>query len=99
MRNHNQIEIKKYITPPVRIRMTKWEQGFINTLYNWKGSWTDKQLEVFDNIKKKYRLEAGIVVENVLYLPMGYAAGAKINQNITSKQMRKSRGIEKQFND
>jgi hypothetical protein len=99
MRNHNQIEIKKYITPSVKSRMTQWEQKFITTLYNWKGSWTDKQSNVFDNIKKKYSLEAGVVVENILYLPMGYAAGAKINQNITSKQMRRSRGIEKQFND
>ena len=87
----NQIEVKKYITPDIKKRMTGWEKDFITSLYNRKESWTEKQVEVFNKIKKKYQLTERVVVEKVIYAPAGYARGAKVTQQITSKQYRKNR--------
>lgn len=89
----NQIEIKKYITPEIKKRMTTWEKEFISSLYNRKEHWTTKQVDVFTNIKKKYQLLERKVVEKIIYLPLGYARGASINQKITTKKMRKNRSI------
>jgi hypothetical protein len=91
MPTQNQIEIKKYITPDIKKRMSKWEKEFISSLYNRKECWTLRQVEVFDNIKKKYQLNERIVIERIIYAPEGYAKGAKILQNITSRKMRKNR--------
>lgn len=89
--NNNQIEIKKYITPDIKKKLTTWEKEFISSLYKRELSWTDKQVEVFNNIKKKYRLSEQIVIEKIVYLPLGYAEGAKLNQDITTRQYRKNR--------
>jgi hypothetical protein len=91
MATKNQIEVKKYITPDIKKKMTKWEKEFISSIYNFKKDWTEKQLATFNNIKRKYGLEERIVVEKIVYLPLGYAHGAKINQEITSKNFRKNR--------
>ena len=91
----NQIEIKKYITPEIKKKLTNWEKEFITSLYKREKPWTDRQIEVFDNIKKKYKLLEGIVIERIVYLPTGYAEGAKINQDITTRQMRKKRFLNK----
>ena len=89
--NNNQIEIKKYITPDIKKKLTTWEKEFISSLYKRELPWTDKQVEVFNNIKKKYRLSEQIVIEKIVYLPLGYAEGAKVNQDITTRQYRKNR--------
>ena len=91
MATTNQLEIKKFITPEIKKKMTSWEKEFITSLYKREKLWTDKQIEVFDNIKKKYKLVERIVVERIIYLPTGYAEGAKINQNITTREYRKKR--------
>ena len=91
MATTNQLEIKKFITPEIKKKMTSWEKEFITSLYKREKFWTDKQIEVFDNIKKKYKLVERIVVERIIYLPTGYAEGAKINQNITTREYRKKR--------
>lgn len=93
MPTRNQIEIKKYITPDIRKKLNKWEKEFISSLYKRETDWSDKQVEVFDKIKKKYQLEERVVVEKIIYAPQGYAKGAKINQEITTRDMRKVRGI------
>lgn len=98
MYTQNQLEIKKYITPAVKLRMNKWEQKFITSLYQQSNCWSEKQVEVFEKIKKKYQLEEVVVQEKVIYLPTGYAEGAKLNQEITSKGMRRSRGINTKRN-
>lgn len=87
----NQIEIKKYITPDIKKKLTTWEKEFITSLFKREKDWTDKQVETFNNIKRKYRLEERIVVERIIYLPTGYAQGAKINQDITTRDYRKKR--------
>lgn len=91
MATTNQIEIKKYITPDIKEKMTKWEKEFITSIYYRKETWTPKQVEVFDNIKKKYQLNERVVIERIIYAPEGYAKGAKILQNITTRKMRKNR--------
>ena len=91
MPTQNQIEIKKYITPELKKRMTGWEKEFITSLYNRKESFTPKQVEVFNNIKKKYQLTERIIVERIIYAPAGYARGAKYQQDITTRKMRKNR--------
>lgn len=87
----NQLEIKKYITPDIKKKMTKWEKEFITSIYYRKETWTLKQVEVFNNIKKKYQLNERVVVERIIYAPEGYAKGAKVYQEITSRKMRKNR--------
>jgi hypothetical protein len=87
----NQIEIKKYITPEVKKGLTAWEKTFISSLYKRVEPWTEKQIEVFDKIKKKYTLSEHKVIEKIVYLPIGYADGAKLNQEITSREYRKNR--------
>jgi len=89
--NNNQIEIKKYITPEVKKKLTTWEKEFISSLYKREKDWSDKQVEVFNNIKKKYKLTEGIVVEKILYVPMGYAATEF--QPIMTRKMRKQLAI------
>ena len=91
MTTNNQLEIKKYITPDIKKKMTTWEKDFITSLYNRKQPWTIKQVEIFNNIKKKYQLNERKVVEKVIYLPLGYAKGAKYQQDITTRKMRKDR--------
>ena len=91
MATKNQIEIKKYITPDIKKKMTKWEKEFVSSLYNWEKTWTDKQVEVFNKIKHKYQLEERKVVEKIIYLPTGYAKGAKVQQDITTREFRKNR--------
>lgn len=91
MATTNQIEIKKYITPDIKKKMTKWEKEFITSIYYRKESWTPKQVEVFVNIKKKYQLNERVVIERIIYAPEGYAKGAKYQQNITTRKMRKNR--------
>ncbi len=91
MKTENQVEVKKYLTPEIKKRLTGWEQKFITSLYNKKTEWSEKQVEVFEKIKKKYELVERVVVEKIIYLPTGYAQGAKINQHITSRKMRKER--------
>ena len=91
MATTNQLEIKKFITPEIKKKMTSWEKEFITSVQKREKFWTDKQIEVFDNIKKKYKLVERIVVERIIYLPTGYAEGAKINQNITTREYRKKR--------
>ena len=91
MTTKNQIEVKKFITPEIEKKLTTWEKEFITSIYKRKSEWTEKQLEAFNNIKKKYRLEEQIVVERIIYLPTGYPEGAKINQNITTREYRKKR--------
>ena len=90
--NNNQIEIKKYITPDIKKKMTTWEKEFITSLYNRKEPWTSKQVDVFNNIKKKYKLNERKVVEKIIYLPEGYDSSKKI-QTITTRKMRRHRGI------
>jgi hypothetical protein len=87
----NQIEVKKFITPEIKKKLTTWEKEFISSLYKCNKDWTSKQIDCFNNIKKKYRLEEQVVVERIIYAPMGYAKGAKINQDITSRNYRKNR--------
>ena len=89
--NNNQIEIKKYITPDIKKKLTTWEKEFLTSLYKREKPWTDKQVEVFNNIKKKYKVSEQIVVERIVYLPLGYAQGAKVNQDMTTRQYRKNR--------
>jgi len=91
MATKNQIEVKKYITPDIKKKLTTWEKEFITSLFKREKDWTSKQIETFDNIKKKYKLEERIVVERIIYAPMGYAEGAKINQDITTRDYRKKR--------
>jgi hypothetical protein len=88
---NNQIEVKKFITPEVKKKMTTWEKEFISSIYKREAPWTEKQLDVFNNIKKKYKLVERIVVEKVVYLPMGHAAPE--NQFIMTRKMRKQIGI------
>ena len=64
----NQIEIKKYITPDIKKKLTTWEKEFITSLFKREKDWTDKQVETFNNIKRKYRLEERIVVDRIIYL-------------------------------
>jgi hypothetical protein len=91
MSTTNQIEIKKYITPDIKKKMTKWEKEFITSIYYRKETWTLKQVEVFNNIKKKYQLNERVVVERIIYAPTAYAKGAKYQQDITTRKMRKNR--------
>jgi len=93
MQTQNQIEIKKYITPDIKNKMNVWEKKFITSLYNFDKDWTSKQVEVFNKIKIKYNLLERKVIEKVIYVPEGYAEGARINQQITSKKFRRQRGI------
>jgi hypothetical protein len=53
MTTKNQIEVKKFITPEVEKKLTTWEKEFITSIYKRKSEWTEKQLEAFNNIKKK----------------------------------------------
>lgn len=87
----NQVEIKKYITPEVKKKLTTWEKDFISSLFKTEKHWSDKQVEVFNKIKKKYQLTEQKVVETIVYLPLGYAKGAKVNQDITTREYRKKR--------
>ena len=82
--NNNQIEIKKFITPDVKKQMTKWEREYISSIYKQEKPWTEKQVAVWEKIKIKYQLFERVVVEKIIYLPTGYAEGAKLNQSITS---------------
>jgi len=91
MATKNQIEVKKYITPEVKKKLNNWEKEFVNSISKSKKDWSSKQIECFNKIKRKYQLYEKIVVEKVLYLPMGYAKGAKVNQEITSRNYRKNR--------
>ncbi len=91
MATTNQIEIKKYITPDIKKKMNNWEKQFISSLYNFDRDWTDKQVEVFNKLKKKYQLNERVVVERIIYAPEGYAKGAKYQQDITTRKMRKNR--------
>jgi len=91
MPTKNQIEVKKFITPEIKHKLNQWEKKFISSLYNRKKEWTEKQVLVFDKIKNKYQLFEKKVVENIIYLPTGYAKGAKVTQEITSKNFRKNR--------
>ena len=91
MATTNQIEIKKYITPDIKKKMNKWEKEFITSLYNFNKPWTSKQVEVFDKLKKKYQLNERVVVERIIYAPAAYANGAKYQQDITTRKMRKNR--------
>jgi hypothetical protein len=91
MPTQNQIEIKKYITPELKKRMTNWEKEFITSLYNRKEDFTPKQVDVFNNIKKKYQLTERIIIERIIYAPEGYTKGAKYHQDITTRNMRKNR--------
>jgi hypothetical protein len=91
MASTNQLEIKKYITPDIKKKMNKWEKEFITSLYNKQNIWSDKQVEVFEKIKKKYQLTERVVIETIIYAPAGYAKGAKYHQDITTRKMRKDR--------
>jgi hypothetical protein len=91
MATKNQIEVKKYITPEIKKKMNKWEKEFITSLFNLEKDWSNKQIECFNSIKKKYQLSERIIIEKILYLPMGYAKGAKVNQEITTRIYRKNR--------
>ena len=91
MATKNQLEVKKYISPEIKKKMTSWEQGFITSLFKRELEWTEKQLEVWNNIKKKYKLEERTVVERIIYLPTGYAAPE--HQSIMTREMRKQLGI------
>jgi hypothetical protein len=93
MPTQNQIEIKKYITPSIKELMNSWEKKFITSIYTSSKPWTPKQVEVFNKIKIKYNLVERKIIENVIYVPEGYAEGARINQQITSKKFRRQRGI------
>lgn len=96
MASTNQLEIKKFITPEIKNKMTSWEKKFITSLFKREKQWSEKQLEVWNNIKKKYKLEERIVIERIIYLPTGYAAPE--HQLIMSKKMRKQIGIYKNTN-
>ena len=93
----NQLEIKKYITPEIKKKMTSWEKEFITSLFNFKKPWTEKQLDVFSNIKKKYKLVERVVVEKIIYLPTGYAANEY--QPIMTRKMRKQLAIYRNTNN
>ena len=99
MATTNQLEIKKFITPEIKKKMTTWEKEFITSLFKREKCWTDKQIEVFDNIKNKYKLQERIVIERIIYLPTGYAQGAKINQDITTREYRKKRYFKNNRNE
>jgi hypothetical protein len=99
MATKNQLEIKKFITPEIKKKMTTWEKEFITSLFKREKDWTDKQIEVFDNIKNKYKLQERIVIERIIYLPTGYAQGAKINQDITTREYRKKRYFKNNRNE
>ena len=98
MPTQNQIEVKKYITPDIKKQMTQWEKKFITSLYDFNKPWTPKQVEAFDKLKIKYNLYERKVVENIIYLPLGYAKGASITQKITTKLSRRNRGINNSKN-
>ena len=98
MATRNQVEIKKYITPDIKKKMNRWEKDFISSLYNKENNWSDKQVEVFDKIKNKYQLTERVVVERIIYAPEGYAKGAKIVQDITTRKMRKDRFFKSKKN-
>jgi hypothetical protein len=91
MATRNQIEVKKYFTPEVKKKLNSWEKEFISSLYKKETNWSDKQVEVFEKIKIKYAIQERKVVEQIIYLPMGYAKGASTYQKVTSKKYRKNR--------
>jgi hypothetical protein len=97
MATTNQIEVKKYITPDIKKKMTKWEQEFITSIFNSKKDWTEKQTQVFNNIKKKYQLEERVVIERIIYAPIGYAN--KEFQPIMTRKMRKQLAIHRNINN
>ena len=91
MATKNQIEVKKFITPEIKKKFNKWEKEFISSLSKCNKDWSSKQIDCFNKIKNKYQLFEKIVVEKIVYLPMGYAKGAKVNQEITTRNYRKNR--------
>jgi hypothetical protein len=95
MATKNQIEIKKFITPEIKKKFSSWEKQFISSLYNKDTNWSPKQLEKFEEIKKKYKLFERIVKEKVIYLPTGNAAGYQNFQKITTRKMRKNIALSK----
>jgi hypothetical protein len=99
MATSNQIEIKKFITPEIKKKLNSWEKQFISSLYNKKTNWSDKQVEVFEKIKIKYAIQEKKVVEKIIYLPTGYAKGAKVSQDITTRKQRKNRALPKWKNN
>lgn len=96
MATKNQIEVKKYITPDIKKKLTIWEKEFITSLFKREKDWTSKQIETFDNIKKKYKLEERVVIERIIYAPMGYANTE--HQSIMTRKMRKQRAIYRNCN-
>ena len=93
MATKNQIEIKKFITPEIKKKFNSWEKQFISSLYNKDTDWSSKQLEKFEQIKKKYKLVERIVKEKIIYLSTGNATGYQNFQKITTRKMRKNRFI------
>jgi glutathionylspermidine synthase len=91
MHTNNQLYLKKYFTPEVKEKLNRWEQKFISSIYKSNIEITDKQKKVIEKIIEKYSIEERTVVEKIIYAPTGYAAGAKINQEITSRVYRKNR--------
>lgn len=90
--------IKKYISPEIKKTLNSWEQKFISSISKSKKELSEKQEKVFNSIIEKYNLiERPIekpVERKTKILPLGFAEGAKINQDITSRNFRKQRFLK-----
>jgi hypothetical protein len=83
-----QLKIKTYFPVEVKLKMTKWELGFLTSLSKSTKEWSNRQQEVLQNIIDKYELTA-------VALPEKHIGMKRVNdvQYIRSKKSRREQGI------
>ena len=83
-----QIKIKTYFPVEVKLKMNKWELGFLTSLSKTNKEWSSRQQEVLQEIIDRYKL---IPVP----LPEKHIGMKRVNdvQYIRSKKSRREQGI------
>jgi hypothetical protein len=83
-----QIKIKTYFPVEVKLKMTKWELGFLTSLSKTNKEWSSRQKELLETLITKYELTA-------VPLPEKHIGMKRTNQiqYIRSKKSRKEQGI------
>jgi len=83
-----QIKIKTYFPVEVKLKMTKWELGFLTSLSKSNKEWSSRQKELLETLITKYELTPVVLPEKHI----GMKRANQI-QYIRSKKSRKEQGI------
>lgn len=83
-----QIKIKTYFPVEVKLKMNKWELGFLTSLSKTTKEWSSRQQELLQQIIEKYQLSPVPLVEKHIKM-----RGTPDIQLIRSKKSRREQGI------